>query len=126
MIPLDKGVELERIARERGEHRTGAVRVVDAERFPTAAAFDLVVAGAAHVVVVIGVQREQHANPAIRLDVEYEQVTVEVGSHVDARPVSAAKIRPLVHPNLDGRLRHWTTCRSERRFGGCERERCQQ
>jgi hypothetical protein len=106
-VPVVVAHELTELERVAGESRVDGAQarvVVDAERLTIAAAADFEVALAAHEVVLVGIQREQHADAAVGLRVEDQEVTVRLGAGVDLHPVAALQVARLVDPDSDGRL----------------------
>jgi hypothetical protein len=96
--------ELEWVAGERRVHRAQPAVHEHAEGLAVAAAPDLEVTLTAHEVVVVGIQREQHAEAAVRLGVDYYEVTVRFGVGVHPHTVALPEVALFAQPDLDGRL----------------------
>jgi hypothetical protein len=125
VIVAHEGVEREGVAGECREHGAHPIALVHAERFAPAPAFDLVVTGAADIVIVVGVEREQHADAAVRFGVQHEEIPVHLGPDVDAYAVTATQVATFAQPYADPLLSLLDLCGSHG-VGGRERQRCEQ
>jgi hypothetical protein len=121
VIPTHERVDLERIARVRGENGAHSLVVVDPERFPIATTTDFHVATTANVIVFKGVEWEQDADPTIRLRMQQQEVTIVFRARIHPHPVAPSHVTTLVEPNLNRCLR----LGHQGRLRGRNSERCE-
>jgi hypothetical protein len=120
VIRLHELAEVERVARECREHRSGTARFVYPKCLTIAAPANLEIAVAANVRVMVGVQWEQHSDSPVRLGVEDEQIPIHFGTRIHADAITTPDMALLVQPHLDRCLDLGVECR---RGGRRERQR---
>ena len=104
MIAEHELVEAERIVGHGGVHRAPALAVVRRERLVAAAAADLVLPAAAHEVVVLRIDREQHAQMAVGIGVEHQQVAILARPDLHLGLFAGEEPPVVADPDLDGRI----------------------
>jgi hypothetical protein len=90
--------------RDRGVDRAPAGSVVRRERFAAPAAADLVLAAAAHEVVVFRIDREQHSEVPVGIGVEHQHVAILAGPHLHLGLFAREEPTVAADPDLDRRI----------------------
>src|SRR2546427_735680 len=111
MVIAHVGVEAEGVGCDRGEHRARSV-ALERERVAIAAVSQLEALPAAHKVVIARIERKQHADPALGIGVQHDEVAVLRRLDVNAGAVAGPKLI-VIEANSDG-------CLSEQR---CKQKR---
>lgn len=117
MITAYVFIELERVARKRGENSPYSFGCVDPERFSVTAPANFEFLSAADEVVVYRIEREQHPHASVWLRVQHEQVAVSLSADVNSHAVAQPRV-VLAQPELHGRIVllrdccHWHICDS--------------
>jgi hypothetical protein len=101
VVAANERIDSERVTGVRGVDGADALRLVDPERFPIAAPADLHVPPAPNVVVLKWIERNQHADPAIRLGVKHQEISIPLCACVHAHAVAPPHVAALVQPDLD-------------------------
>ena len=100
MVVRSESAEVKRVGRDRGEHRARPFAGLYLERVAIAAAAQLEFLPATHEVVIGRIEREQHADSALRISVQDDEVAVLRGLDVDTRAVAGVKLI-VVEANRD-------------------------
>ncbi len=95
VIATNKFLELERIAGERCVNSADSLRGIDPEGFAITASTDLEFISASHGVVVDRVQRVKNPHAAIRLGMQYEQVSIRFRSDIYLHAVTQLNTIPV-------------------------------
>jgi hypothetical protein len=98
-----EGLELERLARDGGVHRSATLSV-DLEGPAVTPTPHLVLLAAAHEIVLVGIEREQHPEIAIRVDMQNQEVSVVFGAYFDLGFLSREEATIVADPELNGRV----------------------
>jgi hypothetical protein len=72
VIPHDKAIEPEGVTRNRSIDSSSALRVVYFEGLPVSAPTNFVLFASPHEIVPIGIEREQHPEVPLWVDVKHE------------------------------------------------------
>jgi hypothetical protein len=104
MATCDVTLELERVLRNRSVHGPLTGPVSHRERFVPVAARYVVFPAAAYVSVVVRVQREEHAQVPVGIDMEHQEESVVAGLNLNACCISSLIVAVIAQPNADGRV----------------------
>jgi len=92
MIVADECVEVEWVGRYGGQHRAGSLVALDLEGIAITAAPHFEPPATPDEVVVPWVGGKQHADPAIRIGVQHDEIAILCGLDIDARMIAARKL----------------------------------
>ena len=92
MVVRRESAEVKRVGRDCGEHRARPFAGLYLERVAIAAAAQLEFLPAAHEVVIGRIEREQHADSALGIGVQDDEVAVLRGLNVNTRAVAGVEL----------------------------------
>jgi hypothetical protein len=113
VIVTDEGRGVERISGERGIHRPQTLRLIDAERLAVAPTEQLEVLTAANEIVVKWIEGQEHADAAVGLCVQDEQVSVLLSTSIHANTIAPLEIPSFAQPDFHRSV----LLNNDRRFG---------
>ena len=110
MVVTSERAEGECVGCHRREHRARSFIALDLERVAIGAAPHLELLPAAHKVVIARIERVEHADPALGLGMEHDEVAVLLGLDVDPGVVAGGELI-VIEANSDGILSEQQQCK---------------
>jgi hypothetical protein len=103
VIPEDETVEPERIARDRSVDRAPA-RSLGLESLTPTAAANLVLLTAADEIVLVGIERKQNPETALRIHMKDQEIAIVLGPNLNLGAVAGEEAAIVADPKPDRRV----------------------